>query len=43
MLFVVIIENLIILSELEESVEGEDEVTSGRKRIRLWDFLDDNF
>ena len=35
-------ENLIGASELEESAEGEDEATSGRKRIRLWDFLDDN-
>lgn len=41
-LSVVVIENLITSSELEESAEGEDEATSGRKRIRLWDFLDDN-
>ena len=38
----VIIENLITSSEMEESAEGEDEATSGRKRIRLWDFLNDN-
>ena len=41
-LSVVVIENLITSSELEESAEGEDEATSGRKRIRLWDFLEDN-
>ena len=40
-LSIVAIENLITSSDLEESAEGEDEATSGRKRIRLWDFLDD--
>ena len=37
-----IVENLIGASELEESSEGEDEATSGRKRIRLRDLLDDD-
>lgn len=41
-LSIVVIENLINSSELEESAEGEDEATSGRKRIRLWNFLYDN-
>ncbi|KAL9958406.1 hypothetical protein ACROYT_G035413 [Oculina patagonica] len=40
-LSIVVIENLIGSSELEESAEGEDEATSGRKRIRLWNLLDD--
>lgn len=35
-------ENLIGASELEDSSEGEDEATSGRKRIRSKHLLDDD-
>jgi len=34
------VENLIGASDLEESSEGEDEATSGRKRIRSRHLLD---
>ena len=37
-----VVENLIGASELEESSEGEDEATSGRKRIRSRHLLDDD-
>ena len=37
-----VVENLIGASELDESSEGEDEATSGRKRIRSRHLLDDD-
>lgn len=37
----IVLENIVGLSELEEGVESEDEVTSGRKRIMYSYFLDD--
>lgn len=39
---IAVAENLIGAGELEESSEGEDEATSGRKRIRSRHLLDDD-
>lgn len=40
-LSMIVIENLVGSSELEEGAEGDDEATSGRKRIRHSHLLDD--